>query len=401
MDLYLLHLVLLGFWLPLLWPVLRTKGGLRLWLLLVIALGLVASLREARLWFGTPEAIRVDILYGAPILAGVYAVTAVLLFRARWRRFALVFGSALLLLWAGAAFLWRELEREQERFVEGRALIARAGFRSPETYDKRFGPFAPAVAGLPVGHWVSGGEPLATRLIINGEGRVWLFRGLSGAETLDFASASQLLRRQGEDGATWTGDLKGHGVSAVPALVEITWQDDGRLTLAFRGWSRDFTKTPPPIEAAPERHDLSYLGSFGDIECDGRRLDLAQVWLWRDEERLYAAGVVRTFSQSQQASFATPMVLGSAQERGGAWNFAWDGMRGPSQAKIVLGEGQVVMTIKQGTWPEQRFEMMRDKGFLAGDMVDLAPLTTAEAWQHWFSVVPLGNRVTGQNPACE
>ena len=404
MDFYFLYLILLGFWPPLLWPALRTKGGLRLWLLLLIALGLAVSVYEARLWLRPAEPIRIDVLFGAPVLAGLFALTALLLFLAGWRRFATVYGLAILILCGAATFAWQEMEREQERFVEGRALIARAGFRSPEAYEDRFGPFTPAVQGLPVGHWQPEDETFASfasRLVINGQGRLWLFRSYREAETLELTSGTEVLRREEGDGSTWTVELQRYSSAYPGARVAVAHQEPGRLTLSMERSSAVFTKTPPPVEAAPEQQNLRYLGSFGSIACDGRRLDLAQVWLWRDQERLYAVGVVRAFSQSQPEGFATPVVFGSAQERDGAWHFAWEGVRGPSQARVTLGEGQVIMTIKQGTWPEQQFDMAQDKGFLSGDLVDLAPLTTVEDWRHWFSVVSLGNRVTGETPACE
>ncbi|MDJ0980165.1 MAG: hypothetical protein QNI94_01000, partial [Kiloniellales bacterium] len=72
MDLYFLYLVLLGLWPPLLWPALCAKGALRHWLWVVVGLGLAACLYETRFWFGSAEAIRIDILFGAPVLAGVH-----------------------------------------------------------------------------------------------------------------------------------------------------------------------------------------------------------------------------------------------------------------------------------------------------------------------------------------
>ena len=401
MNYYPLYLILLGLWLPLLWPVLRTKGGLRLWLLLVIALGLVASTYEARLWLRPAEPIRVDIFFGGPFLAGLFAVTALLLFLARWRRFATVYGLAILTLCGASVFAWWVIEREHERFVEGRALVAQAGFRSQQTYDQRFGPFAPAVQGLPVGHWQpEEEESFASRLIINGQGRVWLYRSFRGVETLDLTSGRSVLQRQEGDGTTWTAELGFYDSAYSRRTVTVVWQDAEHLTLSMRGLPANFTRTPPPIRAAPERQDLRYLGSFGAVECDGRRIDLAQTWLWRDEARLYAVGVLQVFSQGQQTSVTMPMVWGAASERDGVWRFAWEGLRGDTDAGVTLGEDQIVMTVRQGTWPERQLRLSRGRGFLAGDMVDLAPLTSAEDWQHWFSIVPLGNFVTGQPPAC-
>ncbi len=396
MELYSLYLVLLGLWLPLPWPALRTKGALRLWLWLVVALGLAASLNEARLWFGPAEAIRIDILFGAPILAGGYLVTAVLLFTAGWRRLALALGAVLLVLFGGAAYLWWESEREHARFLEGRALVAQAGFRSREVYETHFGPFAPATDGLPVGHWRSDGDPLATRLILNAEGRLWLFRRLSEEESLDFTSATPLRR----EGAAWTAALKEVHRPDRQSPVRVEPQGEGRLTLSFRDRRTAFTRAPPPIDPAPGHESLSYLGSFGRVDCGPRRVESVQLWLWRHQGGLLAVGIARPFAKGQPVRFAKPMVLGAGAAEAGAWIFAWEGPRGASQARLTLAEGEAELVLSEGSSLERRLRLRKGGGALAGDMIDLAPRSDAEAWRHWFDVVPLGNSLTGAMPDC-
>ena len=396
MELYSLYLVLLGLWLPLPWPALRTKGALRLWLWLVIALGLAGSLNEARLWFGPAGAIRIDILFGAPIFAGGYLVTAVLLFMAGWRRLALAYGAALLVLSGGAAYLWRESEREHARFLEGRALVAQAGFRSQEVYDAHFGPFAQAPEGLPVGHWRSDGDPLASRLILNAEGRLWLFRRLSEEESLDFTSATPLRR----EGVAWTAALKEVHWPDRQSPVRVASQGEGRLTISFRDRRTAFTRAPPPIDPALRPESLSYLGSFGRIDCAPRRVEFAQLWLWRHQGGLLAVGIARPFSKGQRVRFAKPMVLGAGAAENDAWIFAWEGPRGASQARLTLAKGEASLVLTEGSSPERRLRLRKGEGVLAGDMIDLAPLTDVEVWRHWFDVVPLGNSLTGAMPDC-
>ena len=396
MDLYFLYLFLLGFWPPLLWPALRAKGGLRLWLLVVVGLGLAANLYEARLWLGPAEAIRIDILFGAPVLAGIYLVTALLLFAAGWRRLALAYGAALLLLFGGAAYLWRESEREHARFLEGRALIAQAGFRSPEVYEAHYGPFAPPPEGLPVGHWLSSGDPLASRLIVNAEGRLWLFRSLSDEESLDFTSA-EVLRREG---AAWRGALKEVHWPDRRFPVRVEGQGAGRLTLTFQDRSTAFAEVPPPIDKAPRAESLSYLGSFGRIDCDPHRAELVQLWLWRDQGGLLAVGVARPFAKGQAVRFAKPIVLGAGAAEGDSWIFTWEDAKGASRARLILEDGQADLLLKAGTSPERRLRLKRGEGVLSGDMIDLAPRSDAEAWRHWFDVVPLRNSLTGEMPDC-
>jgi len=366
------------------------------------AFGALVSLHEARLWFGSGEPIRVDILLIAPLLCGLYGGAALLLFRARWRRFATLFGVALALLWVGAAILWHAEEREQARYLEGLVLVAQGGFRSPQVYDEHYGPFAPAPEGLPAGHWLSDGDPLATRLIINAEGRVWLFRRLRDAETLDFVSATNLRRAEGGDGTTWAGALTEARptIHVPPRPVSVTRLGVTQLTLTFQDRPVAFAKAPPPIDPAPESDKLGYLGSFGRVDCGPRRAELVQLWLWQDRDRLYAVGIARPFAKGQPLRFARPMVLGAGIAEGDAWVFAWEGVRGASQARLTLEDGQLDLVLKEGRWPERRLRLQRGDGPLGGDMIDLAPRSDAEAWAHWFDRVTRSNRLAGEVPEC-
>ncbi len=402
MDLYFLYLALLGLWPPLLWPALRARGWLRVWLLVTSALGALATLHEARLWFASGEPIRVDILAIAPLLGGLYGGAAVLLFRARWRRFAAVYGAALVLLWAGAAVLWQAEEREQARFLEGLVLVAKGGFRSPQVYEDHYGPFAPAPEGLPAGHWLSDGDPLATRLIINAEGRVWLFRRLRDAETLDFVSATVLRRAEGGDGRTWAGALTEarRTTSLPPRPVTVTRRGATQLTLTFRDRPVAFAKAPPPIDPAPRAENLRYLGSFGHVDCGPRRVEVVQLWLWRDRDGLYAVGAARPFARGQPLRSARLMVLGAGAPEGEAWVFTWEGVRGASRARLTMDDEQADLVLKEGSRPERRLRLRRGDGPLGGDMIDLAPRSDAAAWVHWFDRVPRGNRLAGAMPDC-
>lgn len=402
MDLYFLYLILLGFWLPLLWPALRAKSALRIWLRVVVCLGLAACLYEAQMWFGSAEAIRIDIIFGAPVLAGIHAVTALLLFAAGWRRLALAYGAAFLVLLGGAAVLWQAEKREQARFREGLVLVAQGGFRGPQVYEDHYGPFAPAPEGLPAGHWLSDGDPLATRLIINGEGRVWLFRRLRDAETLDFVSAAGLRRAEGGDRTTWTGELTEARptIFLPPRPVTVKRLGATQLTLTFRDRPVAFAKAPPPIDPAPRTERLSYLGSFGHIDCGPRRVEVVQLWLWRDQDGLYAVGAARPFAKGQPLRFARLMVLGAGAAEDDSWVFAWEGVRGASRARLTLDDGRLDLVLKQGSRPERRLRLRRGEGPLGGDMIDLAPRSAAEAWRHWFDRVPRGNRLSGELPDC-
>jgi hypothetical protein len=179
-----LYFVLLAAWLPLVWPLLRLRGWPRAVLALVVLAGLGAVLHEVRMFLGDPAEIRLDILLIAAALLCLYALATVVLFAARWRRTAGLLGLLLLSVGGAMAYDWIALGRESERLRAAlhtrNALLFDAMFRDPETYEGQFGPFSEAPGGHPVGHWRAEGDRQYTRLIVNAEGRVWLFHRCDG-----------------------------------------------------------------------------------------------------------------------------------------------------------------------------------------------------------------------------
>lgn len=193
MTAFLLYYALLVLWLPLIWPLLRLRRWSRLVLAMVVAAGLLATLHEVRMTFGRAAEIRFDILFIGAALLVLYTLAAVVLLAAGWRRSAAGVGLVVLVIGGIAGYQWvlldRESERRREIFDEQHALLFEAGFRDRETYEQRFGPFGGAAGPRPVGHWLAEGPSRFSRLIVNGEGRVWLFFPCSGEAECAYGTA--------------------------------------------------------------------------------------------------------------------------------------------------------------------------------------------------------------------
>lgn len=202
-------------WVPLLWPVLRLKGGARLWLLIVIAAGIAALIYEIRMYFWSFTVIapiRVDIFLIMMALGCLYGSAAALLFRKSWRRMATLLVIPLVVIGGGMIAKWIEVGREGQRLdevIDGtNRLVFRAKFRNPETYESHFGPFTGASEDYPVGHWQIEGQSRFTRVIINAEGRVWLFYQCQEDAECHSGPGGSGLRKSGDNPRQWQASLK-------------------------------------------------------------------------------------------------------------------------------------------------------------------------------------------------
>jgi hypothetical protein len=290
---FLLYYALLVLWLPLIWPMLRVRRRARLLLAAVVAAGLLAALHEVRSTLGTAAEIRFDILLIGAALLSLYALAAVVLFAAGWRRAAAALGLVILLIGGSAAYKWillgRESERLREVFHARNRLLFEAGFRDRETYERRFGPFTGAPGSHPSGHWLADGPSRFSRLIINGEGRAWLFFPCAKTQCAYGPAGTALEPIGAGPTSQWQASLAPQ--AGVPLEVTIARGSGDHLTLQANDRSSVFAKRPPPIDPTPARRSLVYLGPFARVTCQGRHAKVRQVWLWREQARLYAVGI--------------------------------------------------------------------------------------------------------------
>jgi hypothetical protein len=401
MAFYLLYVVLLVLWLPLLWPALRLRGWSRAWLLVVAAAGLAAALHETRMLLGTAAAIRLDIVLIGFALLFLYATAAVVLFRARWRRMAGLLGLALVLAGGGMATEWILIGRESERLTEifhaRNALLFDAKFRSRATYEGQFGPFEGADDDHPTGHWQAQDESNYPRLIINAEGRVWLFYRCGETECAYGPGGSGLQRLGKDPDRAWQATLE----PRVGAHLTLRITEDGpdRLSVETGGQPLAFAKAPPPVDPTPAADSLAYLGSFAKLDCKGQHARLHQLWLWRQDTHLHAVGIFSTLLAGRRADFVSPVVLGEATRQGDAWRFEWHANGQTWNASIALTGPDATLTLARGGQDAERIALAPGAVF-RDETIELAPLTGREGWHHWFEIVLIGHFFSGDIPAC-
>ena len=393
---------LLFLWPLLLWPAVRLTGLARIWIAVVAGLGALAAgyvFLSIFVWWPT-AAIRLDILAIGLALWVAYASAASVLFVVRWRKTAALLALAAAILGGVMTFEWMSVSHESSRlsavFREQNALLFAAKFRDRATYDAYFGAPDGGLAPYPTGHWQVAEQSNFSRLIINAEGRAWLFYRCGDTEC-HFGSEGSTLARSDGDPDKWAAVLEKRGVSQ--RSIEVTVDSPDRLNVEIDGRAVPFVEAPPPIDPSPAAETLAYLGPFSASECAGRFTNIDQIWVWRDGDTLHGVGVFATKLTGARADFMTPRVMGAGRRSGDGWEFAWSrderawsatlNLAGDSVALLLVRDSQVV--VNQTLSPGAAF---RD------EVIELAPRTTAEEWAHWFDTVLVGHFAAGDLPPC-
>ncbi len=400
MEFYYFYFGLLALWVLLLWPLYRMRGWKRLAVLLAVLAGLLATLHEIRQWYGTISAIRLDIPLIAMLLLGLYGLAAAMLFVARMRKTAILLVLALSATCGGMVFQWiligRESAKVSEAFHTSNNLLFAAKFRDQATYDRTFGPFTAGTA-FPAGHWIAEAGARYTRLILNAEGRAWLFYPCSNSECAYGEAGGTLQLGAGGPKKRWTASLKSRALR--PLEIDIRAEDSDRLTLRVGDDRTALTKAPPPIDANPAPHSLEFLGAFSAYQCKGRLVDVRQLWLWREAERLYAVGIFRNMTAGRPSSRVAPILLDEGTPEGGAWTFTWDRHGYSWRATVILGDPGVDLVLRRK--PDKAETLQLSPTALFRDPhIDLAPLTSKADWDYWFSNVLVGHFSSGDTPNC-
>lgn len=412
---FLLYYLLLAVWPLLLWPAFRNSGWSRWWLLIAAGAGLLATAHEVRILTGSPAAIRLDIPLIAMVLGALYGVAVGVMFRGRWRKTASVVGCVLVLAGGAMTYVWIETGHESARltklFHARNALMFEAKFRGDNTYATYFRMNDARPAPHPTGHWVAqdGGAPQGegrfSRLIINPEGRAWVFYRCGETECTYHSTAPGV--KPAGDGAERTWQVTFRPGGGAPLIVTITQPGTqpgaqsapDQLILTERGQPATFTKTPPPINPAPARRALSFLGPFSQMDCRGQHAGVRQVWLWQEGARLYATGVFATLLTGAHAGYLSPVVLGEGERKGDQWTFQWR-RNGKSRKASISLEGPAAQLKLVGGGKDAGWGALKRKAIFHDEVMELAPLTTKADWDHWFSVVLTAHFTSGDIPAC-
>ena len=188
------------------------------------------------------------------------------------------------------------------------------------------------------------------------------------------------------------------------ATVRLAQTDPDHLRLEGFG-EATLAKTPPPIDPAPGRRALSYLGPFVQVECRGQAADVRQLWLWQEDARLYAVGVFDTLLAGAHAGYVSPVVLGEGVRQGDAWHFEWQHDGQPWSASVTLEipgapeDPGAMLTLTRDGQPIAQDVLARN-AVIRDEAIELAPLTGKADWDHWFDIVLVGNTSSGDIPAC-
>ena len=405
MMMYFIYCGLLVIWVPLLWPVVRLKGGARLWLVFVIGAGIAALIHEIRMYLWSHASIRLDILVISVALGCLYVSAVALLFFKHWRRTATLLSVVLILIGSGMIQQWmqagRESQRVREAFRESNVLLFKAKFRSADTYTSYFGPFTGASVSHPTGHWRIDGRSHLTRIVINAQGLVWLFFQCQEDAECHSGPGGSGLRASGDQPRQWEASLKPE--VGTPFDIKMTQAEFDSLWIELNEQTHRFAKAPPPIDPAPAEQSLEFLGPFENVECAGAHAKIRQIWLWGDSARRYAVGIFKTVVAGRHARFIRPVVMGEGVSDGDGWRFAWhqDGRSGT--AFITHKADNAIVTVDQeGRDLEDADQLVLKSGIVVYDeRIALAPRTTSADWHHWFDNVFVGHFSSGYIPVCQ
>lgn len=396
-----LYYALLAVWPLLLWPALRLRGWSRAWLCVAAIAGLLATANEIRILYGAPAAIRLDILVIAPALGVLYAVAAVALLRGKWRKSAIALGVVAVLAGGGMTYWWIEAGHKSERLSKvihtRNTLLFEAKFRSLDVYGSYFRMFDARPTLFPVGHWEAQGMGYLSRLIVNPEGRAWVFYRCGDTECT-YQSVDPGVQAVG-DPAERRWDVTLPPSAGAPATLRITQSDPKHLTVEGRGLPTAFTKTPPPIDPTPARKSLNFLGPFAQVECRGQISDVRQLWLWQEDARLYAVGIFSIQRSGARANFVSPVLLGEGVRQGDSWSFEWRRNRQSWRASVALKGLDAKLTLERNGKRAASATLVRHAVF-RDEAIELAPLTGKADWDHWFANVLVGHHSSGDIPAC-
>jgi hypothetical protein len=401
MTAFVLYYALLAAWPLLLWPAFRLTGRSRAWLCVVAMAGLAATALEIRMFYGTPSAIRLDIPLIAIVLGLLYATAAAVLFRGRWRKSAMGLCAILVLAGGGLSYTWIEAGRESQRLTEvfhaRNALLFEAKFRSLDAYASYFRMFDARPSLLPVGHWEAHGGGYFSRLIVNPEGRAWAFYPCGETECAYHSAGPGVQPIGGSADRRWEVTLT--PPAGAPATLRIAQPDPDHVTVEGRGQPTTFSKTPPPIDPAPARQSLIFLGPFTQVECRGQHADVRQLWLWQENVRLYGIGIFATLVAGTRAGFVSPLLLGEGIRHGESWSFEWQRNGQSWSASVALEGADARLTLERNGEPAARATLARDAIF-HDEAIELAPLTGKADWDQWFDIVLVGHFSSGDIPAC-
>ena len=132
----------------------------------------------------------------------------------------------------------------------------------------------------------------------------------------------------------------------------------------------------------------------------GSHADIRQLWLWREEERLYGIGIFVNRIPELRADFVSPVVMGEGLREGDSRVFAWQRDERPWSASVILEGAGARLELRRPGRPPERIAL-EPMPLFRDEAIELAPLTSKADWDYWFETVLTGHFTSGQVPACQ
>ena len=394
------YLSLLVIWLLFVAPAVAPSHRARGWSRAAAGLGLAAALWESVMAFvWGPAAIRIDIFVLFALLAAVYLLASRSLVRTSWRRTGLTAGGLTLvaaLAFGGAmAQIGGEMARNRELHEEGNRLLFAAKFADQAAYDAYFGATTEATGGVPAGHWTGEGAWAFTRLVVGGDDRAYLFVRCGDTETECLFGPGAPLEPRGDG---FAAELVWRGVGQ--RALELDAAEGDTLAMRLDGKPYRLRRTPPPLLGLPRGERLTYLGAFSGTDPIRQHVRVAQLWLWRGDEGLFAVGIFSILLPGRHEEFVSPIVLGRGIPEGDAWRFTWTHWEETGEAIVRLGAQDVVVELtrlgRRDPWPPLR---LTPRAIFRDEAIELASRRSAADWQHWMDTVLHAHFSSGDIPA--
>lgn len=404
------------------------RGAKPLAVLLVFAINLFFMLYEAYMtfvWSKTVVApIRVDIFGVIIILVVLNTLTSLAIWfvqpaaagLVRSRRIekamALVLMAVSVNAAVGLARVFRAGGKATQTMLAATQLEFQTKFQDAVTVRRYFGDLG-ADSREWAGHYAA--EPKAggwlTRLVINTDGKVWLFFTCDPKTECVYVEGEDAALRRSSRSIRVAGLKPRAGIWT--ASLDLERQTEDRLGVSLimgnadspnaKAWEPStkhliFVRTPPPSFPRTVSADdsVEYLGVFSNGDVQGDTLYAIQVWLWRSDHELFGRYLRRGLQLGSKVDFVSADAFtGTFDPASGRVAFKANDQE---SFEGRVGEGGVLEG--QLLWLGRPWKAIRlkRKELIAGFPYDFAPRTNAKTTQEWLRVASFGRRIYWQVP---
>jgi hypothetical protein len=277
-------------------------------LIIIAGLNLLAAINEAYLSFVWSKTVSVPIRLDIPLVIAVLAtmntLTGIRLLLPWYEtgtstRSAWIFkgtGMALIAISLSAATVLANLfvgaRTDRADYQHGKLVEFQTMFRDAETVRHFFGDL-----GDDADHWAGHYVPASsgtwlTRLIVNREGKVWVFSGGGREAEFVWAHGQDVSLTKPDDSAAVRLNFD---VGSTTNSLAMRRRPAGRIVVALMIPGRpeaqttaDFVRSAPPVfPQAVSAGEVEYLGVFSNGYVQSDVLFAVQLWMWRHDGHVF------------------------------------------------------------------------------------------------------------------